>query len=105
MTIRLSIGYIGVTLVSLHRYCKGYLQGLFCECPINVGLEIIVTLCVELRATIIGYMPPLVVYGSFKPLLGKTYMLHSGAHLSSLLACLHLAYIFLGVCSLCASWI
>ena len=38
----------------------------------------------KLRATIIGYVPPLVVYGSFSPLLGETYLLHSGAHLSSL---------------------
>ena len=35
------------------------------------------------RATIIGYVPLLVVYGSLKPLLGETYLLHSGAHLSS----------------------
>ena len=26
----------------------------------------------KLRATIIGYIPPLVVYGILKPLLGKT---------------------------------
>ena len=37
----------------------------------------------KLRATIIGYTPPLVVYGSLEPLLSETYMLHSGAHLSS----------------------
>ena len=43
----------------------------------------------KLRATIIGYVPPLVVYGSFEDLLGETYLLHSGAHLSSpLLACI-----------------
>ena len=36
----------------------------------------------KLRATIIGYEPPLVVYGSLKPLLGETYLLHSGAHIS-----------------------
>ena len=37
----------------------------------------------KLRATIIGYVPPLVVYGSFEPLLGETYLLHLGAHISS----------------------
>ena len=37
----------------------------------------------KLRATIIGYVPPLVVYGSFEPLLGKTYLLLSKAHISS----------------------
>ena len=36
-----------------------------------------------LRATIIGYIIPLVVYGIFEPLLGETYLLHSGAHVSS----------------------
>ena len=36
----------------------------------------------KLRATIIGYVPPLVVYGSFEPLLGETYLLHLGANLS-----------------------
>ena len=37
----------------------------------------------KLRATIISYVPPLIVYGSFEPLLGKTYLLHSGAHTSA----------------------
>ena len=37
----------------------------------------------KLRATIIGYVPPLVVYGSFEPLLGETYVMHSRAHISS----------------------
>ena len=36
----------------------------------------------KLRDTIIGYEPLLVVYGSLKPLLGETYLLHSGAHIS-----------------------
>ena len=37
----------------------------------------------KMRSTIIGYVPLLVVYGSLKPLLGETYLLHSGAHISS----------------------
>ena len=37
----------------------------------------------KLRTTIIGYVPPLVVYGSFEPLPGDTYLLHLGAHISS----------------------
>ena len=36
----------------------------------------------KMRATIIAYEPPLIVYGSLKPLLGKTRLLHSGAHIS-----------------------
>ena len=37
----------------------------------------------KLRATIIGYIPPLVVYGSFNPFLGETNLLHSEANISS----------------------
>ena len=57
----------------------------------------------KLRATIIGYVPPLVVYGSLKPLLGETYLIHSGAHLS--IPCL-LAFglDFISDCSVHASW-
>ena len=36
----------------------------------------------KMRATIIGYKPPLVVYGSLKPLLGETYLIDLGAHIS-----------------------
>ena len=44
------------------------------------------------------------MYGSFGPLLGETYLLHSGAHISfPWFACI-LAVDFLRVCSLCASW-
>ena len=43
----------------------------------------------NMRDTIIGYVPPLVVYGSLDPLLGETYLLHLGDHLSSpWLACI-----------------
>ena len=57
-----------------------------------------------MRATIIGYVPSLVVYGSFEPLLGKTYLLHSGAHISSpWFACI-LAIDFLRSVIFCASW-
>ena len=49
----------------------------------------------NLRATIIGYIPPLVVYGSFEPLLGEKYLLHSGAHISSLWFACILAIYFL----------
>ena len=37
----------------------------------------------KMRATIIRYITLLVVYGSFEPILGETYLLHSGAHKSS----------------------
>ena len=47
----------------------------------------------KLRDAIIGYVPPLVVYGSFEPLLGETYLLHLGAHISSpLFACILAVY-------------
>ena len=57
----------------------------------------------KLRATIIGYIPPIVVYGTFESLLGETYLLHSRVHISSpWFACI--LAVDLGVCSLCASW-
>ena len=34
------------------------------------------------RGTIICYTPPLIVYGILTPLLGETYLLHSGSHIS-----------------------
>ena len=37
--VHLSIDYIGVTLVSLPRYHRGYLQRLFCECPVQVEVR------------------------------------------------------------------
>ena len=47
----------------------------------------------KLRDTIIGYVPPLIVYGSFEPLLCETYLLHSGAHISSpWFACILVVY-------------
>ena len=36
-----------------------------------------------MRATLIGYTPSLVVYGSLNPLLGETYLLQSGDDISS----------------------
>ena len=38
-TVLLSIDYIGVTLVSLPRYRRGYLYRLFCRCPGQVGVK------------------------------------------------------------------
>ena len=55
----------------------------------------------KLRATIIGYEPSVVVYGSLKPLLAETYLLHSGAHLSYPWFACFLALDFLR-CMLCA---
>ena len=55
----------------------------------------------KVRATIIGYVPLLVVYGIFEPLLGKAYLLHLGVHLSfPWVACI-LAIDFLTEYSLC----
>ena len=81
VTVCLSIDYIGVTLVSLPRYQGGYLQRLLCR-SLGRGWIAHLLYTLNMRATIIVYVPPLVVYGSFEPLLGKTYLLHSGDHIS-----------------------
>ena len=83
-TVRLSIDYIEVTSVSLPRLSRGYFERVILRVSqpgIGWTTQLLYTL--KLRATIIGYVPPLVVYGSFEPLLGETYLLHSGAHISS----------------------
>ena len=83
VTIRMSIDYIEVTLVALPRISRGYFAGVILWVswpgwgPTTQSLYVL-----KLRATIIGYVPPLIVYGSLKPLLGETHLLHSGAHLS-----------------------
>ena len=54
------------------------------------------------RATIIGYIPPLVVYGSLEPLLGETYLLHSRPYLSSpWLACILVVYFLRSMLFVC----
>ena len=83
MIVRLSINYIEVTLVSLPRLLRGY----FAEVILQVswpgrGRKTQSLYALKLTATIIGYEPPLVVYGSLNPLLGETYLLNSGAHIS-----------------------
>ena len=56
----------------------------------------------KLRAAIIGYVPPLVVFGSFEPLPGETYLLHSGAHISSpWFACILAVYFLRSVHFVC----
>ena len=65
----------------------------------RLGLDSAVALCIEFEGHLIGYVPPLVVYGSFEPLLGETYVLHSGAHISSPWFSCILAVDFLRVCS------
>ena len=83
VTIHLSIDYIEVTLVALPRISRGYFAGVILWVPRpGWGWTAQSLYALKLRATIIGYVPPLVVYGSLKPLLGETYVLHSGAHLS-----------------------
>ena len=64
-TVLLSIDYIEVTLVSLPRLSRGY----FAEVILQVswpgrGRTAQSLYALKLRATIIGYAPPLVVYGS-----------------------------------------
>ena len=83
VTVHLSIDYIEVTLVSLPRISRGYFAGVILQVSrLGWGQTAQSLYALKMRATIIGYVPPLVVYGSLKPLLGKTYLLHSGAHLS-----------------------
>ena len=83
VTVRLSIDYIEVTLVALPRISRGYFAGVILQVSRPGWGWIAQSLYVlKLRATIIGYVPPLVVYGSLKPLLGERYPLHSGAHIS-----------------------
>ena len=83
-TVCLSIDYIGVTLVALTRISRGYFAGVILQVSQpGWGSTAQLLYALKLRATIIGYVPPLVVYGSLNPLLGETYLLHLGAHLSS----------------------
>ena len=78
VTVRISIDYIEVNLVSLPRLSRGY----FVEVIMHVSRTAQSLYVLKLRAIIIGYEPLLVVYGSLKPLLGETYLLHSRAHIS-----------------------
>ena len=83
-TVHLRIDYIEVTLVSLPRISRGYFAGVILRVSQpGWGRTTQSLYALKLRATIIFYVPPLVVYGSLKPLLGETYLLHSGAHLSN----------------------
>ena len=103
-TVHVSVDYIEVTLVTLPRISRGYFAGviLWVSYP-GWGRTAQSLYALKLRATIIGYIPLLVVYGSLKPLLGKTYLLHSGAHLSS--PCfLAFGFRFFSDCSMHDSW-
>ena len=74
MTVRLSIDYIEVTLVALPRLSRGYFLGVILQVSQpGRGRTAQSLYALKLRATIIGYVPLLVVYGSFKPLPGETY--------------------------------
>ena len=81
---RLSIDYIEVTLVSLPRVSQGVLAKVILWVSwLGRGRTTQSLYALKMRSTIIGYVPLLVVYGSFEPLLCETYLLHSGAHISS----------------------
>ena len=83
-TVRLRIDYIEVTLFFLPSLLRVYFAKVILQVSWPGRGRTSQSLYVlKLRATIIGYIPPLVVYGSFEPLLGKTYLLHLGAHISS----------------------
>ena len=82
-TVCLIFDYIEVTLVALPRILRGYFAGVILRVSrLGWGRTAQSLYALKMRATIIGYVPLLVVYGSLKPLLGETYLLHSGAHLS-----------------------
>ena len=82
-TVCLSIDYIEVTLVALPRILRGYFVGVILQVSRpGWGQTAQLLYALKLRATILGYIPLLVVYGSIKPLLGETYLLHLGAHIS-----------------------
>ena len=82
-TVHLSIDYIEVTLVALPRISRGYFAGVILRVSWpGWGRTAQSLYALKMRATIISYVPTLVVCGSLKPLLGETYLLHSGAHLS-----------------------
>ena len=81
--------------MALPRILRGYFAGVILRVSRpGWGRTAQSLYALKLRATIIGYIPPLIVYGSLKPLLGETYLLHSGAHLSSPFY-LHLALDFI----------
>ena len=83
MTVHLRFDYIEVTLVALPRLSRGYFTEFILEVSwIGRGWTSQSLYVLKLRATIIGYEPLLVVYGSLKSLLGKTYLLHSEDHIS-----------------------
>ena len=83
VTVCLSIDYIEVTLVALPRISRGYFVGVILWVSwLGWGRTAQSLYALKLRATIIGYIPPLVVYGSLNPLLSETYLLHLRAHIS-----------------------
>ena len=94
VTVCLSIDYIEVTLVSLPRISRGYSAGVILQVSWpGRGRTAQSLYALKLRATIIGYIPLLIVYRSFEPFLGKTYLLHLGAHISSpWFACILVVY-------------
>ena len=77
-TVRLSIDYIEVTLVALPRISRGYFAGVILQVSRPGWVRTAQSLyTLKLRATIIGYVPQLFVYGSLKTLLGETYLINS----------------------------
>ena len=83
VTVLLSIDYIKVTLVTLPRISRGYFAWVILwVSQSGWGRTSQSLYALKLRATIICYVPLLVVYGSLNPLLGETYLLHLEAHLS-----------------------
>ena len=79
----LSIDCIEATLVSLPRLSRGYFVEVILQVScLGRGRTAQSLYELKLRATIVCYEPPLVVNGSLKPLLGETYLLHLGDHIS-----------------------
>ena len=100
-TVCLNIDYIEVTLVALPRISRGYFAGVILQVSrLGWGWTTQSLYMLKLRATIIGYVPLLVVYGSLNTLLVETYLLHSGAHISY--PCLLVIWIYIFRCMLYA---
>ena len=91
VTVHLSIDYIEVTLVALPRLPRAYFAGVILQVSrLGWGRTAPSLYAMKPRATIIGYVPPLVVYGSLKPLLGDIPASFRSSLILPLIACVWL---------------
>ena len=103
MNVYMRIDYIKVNLVSLPSLSRGCFTEVILQVSwLGRGRTAQSLYALKLRATIIGYKPPLVMYGSLKPLLGDIPASFRISHILPLFAC-DLALHFIGVCYVHAS--